>query len=256
MPFVEIVVFRSICFLSGPSHSLGLKRLERAPFILCKRLGTAIVGLIRTTAAEYVAVKPAAGSSPSLFRPRVVARGAPRARTTAARVFAYSYWVRRHRRTGYKAGQTQRGQARCATQGKPVPGSGSSSSLLPPDANTTLQTRVAGGRQGGGHAQARRHAAREARDDARALGRQQQRAAGVPGSWIRISAAPCRCADPPPQLLRGDHHDFYERPGVGELRLDAGARRHVALIHPGGPHLVHRRAVADVGDPDGGREHL
>src|ERR1044071_6597529 len=56
--------------------------------------------------------------------------------------------------------------------------------------------------------------------------------------------------------FRGGHHDFDQAARVGELRLDAGAHRHVLRIAPGGPNLVHRRAVTDVGDPDGGGEDL
>jgi len=57
-------------------------------------------------------------------------------------------------------------------------------------------------------------------------------------------------------IFGGDHHDFDQRPGVRQLGLDAGARRQVLRVDPCAPDLVHRRAVADVGDPDGGLQHL
>src|SRR2546421_5016326 len=57
-----------------------------------------------------------------------------------------------------------------------------------------------------------------------------------------------RCSNP--ALFGGGHHDLDQRPRIGELRLDAGARRQVLGVDPRAPYLVHRRAVADVGDPD------
>src|SRR5438105_4627535 len=57
-------------------------------------------------------------------------------------------------------------------------------------------------------------------------------------------------------LFGGDHHDLDQRPRVGELRLDAGARRQVFRVDPRRPDLVHRRPVADVGDPDVRLQHL
>src|SRR5438094_891569 len=57
-----------------------------------------------------------------------------------------------------------------------------------------------------------------------------------------------RCSNP--DLFGGGHHDLDQCPRIGELRLDAGARRQVLGVDPRGPYLVHRRAIADVGDPD------
>src|SRR5438876_695075 len=57
-------------------------------------------------------------------------------------------------------------------------------------------------------------------------------------------------------LFRRGDHDFDQAARVGELGLDAGAYRHVLRIAPGGPDLVHRRTVANVGNPDGRGENL
>src|SRR5688572_27580505 len=57
-------------------------------------------------------------------------------------------------------------------------------------------------------------------------------------------------------LLRRHHHDLHQRARVGELRLDAGTCGQVLRVGPRGPDFVHRRAIADVGDPDRRGEDL
>src|SRR5436190_14842150 len=69
--------------------------------------------------------------------------------------------------------------------------------------------------------------------------------------WSR--KGPARAAR---SLFRRDDGDLHEQPRVGEFGFDTAAAGQILPAGPGVPGLVHRLAVADVANPDGGADDL